>query len=243
MCSEAVQENGVINMVHIFWHRIGIAGFVVFGIWFVLWWPGNTVGNIFIMTIFLLIACPVIWLVSRRVGLPRFMVTRGQRAGIWVAMALLLLASPATLYWWTLHITQEVIADMGIEVELVEREVRLIDYLLTPSPRRRVVATYQITEPLDSAEQKLEAWNNRLPFSWHVFWNSGLTTIEGVPIALRMTCNPYIRRDAGGLHYVGVSEHRSLTLILRFADAPHWCGLPSNIVNRLAFPEDSVPDQ
>ena len=243
MCSEAVQENGVIDMVHMFWHRIGIAGFVVFGIWFVLWWPGNTVGNIFIMTIFLLIACPVIWLVSRRVGLPRFMVTRGQRAGIWAAMALLLLASPATLYWWTLRLTQEVIADMGIEVELVEREVRLIDYLLTPSPRRRVVTRYQITESLDSAEQKLEAWNSYLPHPWHVLKNTGLTMRRGIPITLAMACNPYVPRDAGGLHVLDVAQDRSLTMIIRFADAPHWCGLPSNIVNRLAFPGDSVPDQ
>lgn len=230
-------------MARMFRHRIVIAVLTVLEIWLLFWWPDVTFSTLVISTPILLVASLSVWFAYRRSDFPYLTVTPTQRMAVWIMIVLMIFAAPASLYWWVLGLPQNVVNHLGIEVERVEQEVRLIDYLLTPSPRRRIVTRYQIAEPLDSAEQKLKIWNDDLSRPWHIFIDSGLTTKGGISIISDVTCNPYDPIDAGGLHYIGIAEDSTLTLIIRFADAPHWCGLPSNIINRLYFPGDDVPER
>ncbi len=191
---------------------------MVSSLWLVFWWPWHTVIN---TSTGLGCDLNVIVVLSSLLGCDRHLVTYFSSATVSMDIG----------------VGRKVISEMGIDLDHVERDVRLVDLLFGTSPRRRIAATYQIVEPLEDAEEKLKAWSQELPHPWHIVEDGGSTTLDGSLISVRAACDPFEPLSGAGIQFLAIAEDSTLRMVIRFANSPHWCGLPTNMVNRWVRPD------
>jgi len=224
------------NRVHLSILQIGLAFLMVFSSWFVFWSPYYTPINLILAVgfdVIMLVALIVLARFRPRWGVS---VSRMGRWLFWGLAMLLVLASPLILYWSVTQATEHVLKETGIHAERVSYQLRLIDNLqIGESPRRRIYATYQLTEPLDDAVKKIDVWANSKNPPWQTGQARYKRPLSSADNEIRAACDPGSPDTGGGIHSISIWSDGQMTMMIRFADTPQACGLPSNIFNRLIY--------
>lgn len=219
------------NHVYLSLRQIGTAVLAVCSAWFIFWCPFLSVVNVILALIANAVVLLILTILTRAKPEWRLETTDAKRAAIWGFALVLGLAAPAVLYWWTIHSTELLIEEIGLDVQQIDYEIRLIDNLdFGNSPMRRIYARYQVVEPLETAIGKISMWSTQQTPAWRTTLHAG-KRIDGVTNELDAVCDPGSPNTGNGIHFISVWSDGQITLMIRFAAAPQACGLPSNPFN------------
>ncbi|MCA9368080.1 hypothetical protein KC887_07555 [Candidatus Kaiserbacteria bacterium] len=207
--------------------ELGLGLFSVAGSWLLFWLPGYTpilLVSILVAGLFLLLCLFVLSILKPNWSVPT---SQSKRLVFWGIVMVSALLAPLILYWSVVQATEHVLKETDIDAQRISYKVRLIDNLqFGESPSRRIHAIYQLTEPIDNAAEKLEEWANSKNPPWQISQSENMIRTDGVKGKISVICDPGSPDTGGGIHYITIWQDGTMTMMIRFADAPHKCGLP-----------------
>lgn len=161
-----------------------------------------------------LLLMPVVWLLSRyRWNHISFPVSKRFFWGFWLSILIFTGLIPLYTYYTVgTHIDRS-LARIGIQAKLLERDIYLLDELSDVGDVKRVFATYEIQESLESASEKLRLVPIREP-NWKV-WHLSSERYDGTKEVIDVYCEPS--------HSIGLYEDGILIVIYRYT-ASHITG-------------------
>jgi hypothetical protein len=161
---------------------------------------------------------PAVWLLTRyRWPHISFPVSKRFFWGFWLSILIFMGLFPLYTYYTVGPEIDRSLARIGIQAKLLERDIYLLDELSDVGDVKRVFATYEIQEPLETAVEKLRLVTIREP-TWKV-WPLSSTRHDGTKKVIDIGCEPS--------HSIGLYEDGVLIVIYRYtASYVTGCLLP-----------------